>query len=722
MSMAVDCVTVACNTSTAAQAISVDVGGLTPKLALFCVTMATADDTATDEASLCWGWTDGTNEFCCVMAAEHNTNPRTDTYCEFVSDECVQILDPNTGAIDGEANISSFATDQVNINWGNLPAGAYRLTVWVLAGADIECAVINATLDQTQDTEKSIVHGLSSVPTWMAAGAVKSGSSFQDSGIVAGARMSTGYASYDGTTIDQACGGAYWGDNLAGRDTMAAAAYNRRIVKLPYLATGPAAEPAETAAEITTVDGTKVGITKRDALTDLDLGLVVVAGNFAHVAMWDAHEGTPGFPTGTGVKTHDPSPSTDFHVRGALLVLTRLNYSELNGIAQNVRAGTFGHGLIGGEDYGSAPGESSQTAQFQRNSFPTDAQSFTNQKALHLPAHTGGTGGHEGAFDSYGQTEVSIDVTNGVSSTKCIPVLILGYPRISPTGLNAAVALGQPTPKVKVLPTGLNAAVALGQPTPKVKVSPTGLDTAVALGQPTLSLFARPTGLAVPMAFGSPTSTLVIGPTGLEVAPAFGSPTLSTTKTINATGLDLNVGFGSPTLSTTRTINATGLNLNVAFGSPTLSITNTINVTGLNLNVGFGSRALSVNLTAPLNLGRTRGVVRVSGPVAGRVVASVPSVGLLAVSGPSAGRVVASLGRGLVVVSGATGGRVVAPVAPRGIIATSGPKAGRIVSSQLAAGRVTLSGVAAGRVVSSGAPRGIVAVSGVKAGRIVSNA
>jgi len=432
MAMRVDAVSVACDTSTASQAITVDLGGDLPVVAFFLVTATTADgdSSSTDNAVMSFGATDGTNQWAIGYSSEHNASSTTDTYTWFVTDECILILNPADGTVDGEANIVSFAANTINVNWGNLPGSAWKLTVWAIGGGEISAVVGNATLDQDVNAEKSIAHGLGRLPAWVV-GASCGTHATADTGAAADmGRITVGFSSYDGAAIKNVCQGHQIRDGAGADYQVSALAYRDRLFKVPYYAGSPISAAVQAACQVSSYSSTSIGLTKRDSSLNADFGYAIVTGGHAYASMWGEHESTAGFPTGTGVKTHDPVPGTQFLPLGAMLGLTRLNYSEVDSVVTNVRAGTMGIGFVGPQSGHCA------SVQHQRNEIATDTQSIYNDKPIHLPAHSGGTGGHEAEFSSYAQTSVAVNVTTAVSSTKCIPTLLIGrrVPRGDPRG------------------------------------------------------------------------------------------------------------------------------------------------------------------------------------------------------------------------------------------------------------------------------------------------
>lgn len=148
---------VACNTSTGNQDITTtDLGGLTPKAAYFAATSATSDGTAANHWVLSTGAATGTgNRWAVASSSEHGIGA-TDSHRRMTNDECVMLLDPADGTIDGEADFVSFIEDGVRINWGDAPAAAYLLTVVLFAGTDLSALADSQTTVATTDNTLDI--------------------------------------------------------------------------------------------------------------------------------------------------------------------------------------------------------------------------------------------------------------------------------------------------------------------------------------------------------------------------------------------------------------------------------------------------------------------------------------------------------------------------------------------------------------------------------------
>ena len=148
---------VASNTSTGNQTITTaDLGGLTPVAATFIITRATSDGTAADHASMGIGFAVSSSERLAVATSDEHGQGAADTYRRATEDECVMILNPTDGSVDGEADFVSFSADGCTINWGNAPASAYLLTVIFFAGTDVSAHVDTFAASGTEDASVDV--------------------------------------------------------------------------------------------------------------------------------------------------------------------------------------------------------------------------------------------------------------------------------------------------------------------------------------------------------------------------------------------------------------------------------------------------------------------------------------------------------------------------------------------------------------------------------------
>lgn len=148
-------VRVACATSTGQQTITLDTALTEQPVAwTFKVTLATADDTATDGAMMGWGWAwDNSGsivEGAGAIRSKHNNNP-ADTSRRTINDGCILIISATNGAILGQANLVLASSDetQIVVDWTVAPGSGYLLIAEAHAGVEAYFGKfdIPATLD-----------------------------------------------------------------------------------------------------------------------------------------------------------------------------------------------------------------------------------------------------------------------------------------------------------------------------------------------------------------------------------------------------------------------------------------------------------------------------------------------------------------------------------------------------------------------------------------------
>lgn len=734
----VDCVTVDTQASTGNQSITLDLDGQTPVLAVLTVTYATATATAADHAVMSFGCTDGTNEWAVASSSEHN-QATSDTYGRIRSTQVVTLLDPTVGAAGAQtlaASISSFSADTVTVNW-SIAASGYKLTCWALAGDTVECVVGDGSLDQALNADKDIAHGLSGTPSWVLAAAPGNHTNTDDSSAGLKGRISAGFACLDGASILQSCSGFYWQDRVTNNRDVVGNVHSDRIFAPPYR-TGAGAEPAEAEAEVTAIDGTNVTFTKRNASTNTDFGYLIVSGNYAHVSTWT-------FPTGTGVKTQSVSPSVSFKVRGAILGMTRINSADLGTQDTTVRGGTMGWSFMGRDTTVASLGEHAQSNQNRRQGSGnnTDTQSFYDAKALNLPTHTGATG-HIGTWDSFGTTSIAIDVTSGVSSTKSMPLLLVGYPDAVPGGIAGTGDLGTVDPVIGAAPSGVAGTGDLGGIASKLKAQVDGIAASGALGtiatalQSNLDgilaagrqgvvdakLLSELDGVLATGGLGAVSPTVLVDLSGIAGVGDLGSPTADTGADVVTVQPDGIAGSGAlgqvdPTMGATPSglaatgnlgslgavfgVDLSGIAALADLGSPTIAI--------VGIQVVPDGIAATVSLGSPTVDDGTVAVIRVYDPASKIVAAKISSgairVGTLAAAAIQSSRAVATarsayLSAGRLAstrcyTSFASGYYRVGKVIAAGTAAGGSPSLPRVVASQ----KILHGGTRSGLVVSS---------------------
>lgn len=191
---------VACDTDAGSQDITIDGFG-TPKAALFMISCATTDDTATTHAYFGIGATDGTTQWACSIATEDGLGT-TDTNSRAMTDECVALLH-DAGNIDGEGNSTTLITDGVRVTWGDAPSAARLMTVVLFGGNDLTAKVGNTQdLGASTDTQFSVT-GVGFEPDALIM--ASHGQDFDDVA-KAQATISVGFAANDGSETQRALG------------------------------------------------------------------------------------------------------------------------------------------------------------------------------------------------------------------------------------------------------------------------------------------------------------------------------------------------------------------------------------------------------------------------------------------------------------------------------------------------------------------------------------
>lgn len=141
--------TVAMNTSTGDQAITIDCQGQTPKAVCIMATRGTTLGTHAEGAMLSVGVSDGTNTRCAANMAEDAAavaSYDTGKSLPAIDGILVRILDTASEATDGEASdtpISGpmFGPDTVTIQITDAPSTAVLLKVWAFYGDDLQAEV-----------------------------------------------------------------------------------------------------------------------------------------------------------------------------------------------------------------------------------------------------------------------------------------------------------------------------------------------------------------------------------------------------------------------------------------------------------------------------------------------------------------------------------------------------------------------------------------------------
>ena len=145
---------VAVPTSTGTQDITTtDLAGLTPKAAMILLSYASSDGTATNNAGLSVGFTDGTKSYCLFINSEHGVTT-TDTHSG-VENVPILIATAGSASVIGQASFSSWLTNGIRLNWTTAPSTAYLMHVTLFAGSDLSADVDTAVM-AGQDVEVDV--------------------------------------------------------------------------------------------------------------------------------------------------------------------------------------------------------------------------------------------------------------------------------------------------------------------------------------------------------------------------------------------------------------------------------------------------------------------------------------------------------------------------------------------------------------------------------------
>lgn len=137
MTVAIKVARAAANTSTGTQDFTTtDLGGLTPKAALFIATRAVTNNTAAAGGALCIGAATSATQRWALWSMSLDNVANTDESRTGMLDKCIAIP-LATGLIDGEADLDSFITNGVRINWTNAPATGILIEVVLFAGDEV---------------------------------------------------------------------------------------------------------------------------------------------------------------------------------------------------------------------------------------------------------------------------------------------------------------------------------------------------------------------------------------------------------------------------------------------------------------------------------------------------------------------------------------------------------------------------------------------------------
>lgn len=144
------------NTSTGNQDITTsDLGGLTPKLAIFRVGRAVSDDTDSIDAIVAISATDGTTHFTSGKNDPNNEGTSRDNH--LYDDRLLYLSKIGTEyEVDCEASFVSWLTNGIRINWTDAPTHGRRCIVTFFAGDDVTVDVGSFNPAGTQNDSTSV--------------------------------------------------------------------------------------------------------------------------------------------------------------------------------------------------------------------------------------------------------------------------------------------------------------------------------------------------------------------------------------------------------------------------------------------------------------------------------------------------------------------------------------------------------------------------------------
>jgi len=152
----------AINTVTGTQDITTpDLGGLTPKAAMFITSAGITDGTARVDGGMSVGFTDGTVTGAAGTRADDalgtaNTQRGSALTEGTDEDSCVMLVSPTSNALEFRAEFDSWLTDGIRIDVIVAPSVAYLVTVVFFAGSDLTVDVDVVTIGNTVDNETDV--------------------------------------------------------------------------------------------------------------------------------------------------------------------------------------------------------------------------------------------------------------------------------------------------------------------------------------------------------------------------------------------------------------------------------------------------------------------------------------------------------------------------------------------------------------------------------------
>ena len=394
---------VAMNTSTGDQSITIDCEGNVPKAVAIFATRATALSTPTGGAMLSVGFSDGTNTRCAANMAEDGAAVavyNAGKSFPAIDGVIVRVLATTSEATDGEASIPPisgpvFAVNSVTININDAPTSAVLLEVWAFYGDDLQAAVGTVVAPNSFEGTAT-VSGLAFRPRVVLGFAATGG--FGTSSANAQGSFGAAVLNTDGSVQGQ------FGDGFFERQTPTTATVpgggirdDSWIQRITVTAGGTLTEQARAAVTEGFADGFEVTTTSPNP----PLGAITIGYLALYTANSRAWAGIPTMDTeGTGDKT-----ITGIGFRPQCLFAIGGQYTSKNAYVQDGTSEHFCYGVV------TRNVQRSVAWQIQTNTTPSDDRSGMESKLIAV-IDDGGTYEWSASWSSWTSDGAVINVDN----------------------------------------------------------------------------------------------------------------------------------------------------------------------------------------------------------------------------------------------------------------------------------------------------------------------
>jgi hypothetical protein len=127
----------------------------TPKAAIFIMTGATSNAVVATGAALMVGIATGASNRFCTASSSQSGPTNANTRNRKSNTKCISFLG-STGAVNGEADWTSFGSGSVTVTWSSFPSAAFLITVILFAGADLSAYAGDFTASGTINTGTTV--------------------------------------------------------------------------------------------------------------------------------------------------------------------------------------------------------------------------------------------------------------------------------------------------------------------------------------------------------------------------------------------------------------------------------------------------------------------------------------------------------------------------------------------------------------------------------------